>query len=90
MIVFAIAVLADLITTVRFFHSKGIVFELHPGIRLFGYAYGRSVGPVLGKSVQALGLLAVACLLSPRGANGLLIIASAAGGLAAIHNLVNH
>jgi hypothetical protein len=90
LIFFVIAVPADLVTTVRFFHSKGIVFELHPGIRLFGYAYGRSVGPILGKTVQALGILAVAGLLSPRGANGLLIIVSVAGGLAAIHNLVNH
>jgi hypothetical protein len=60
--IFALAVVADLGTTIRFFHSHGIENELHPGIRLFGYAYGRTVGPILGKSLQTLGVLLIARL----------------------------
>ena len=43
-ILFLLAVTADLATTLWFFHSRGIDHELHPGVRLFGYAYGRTVG----------------------------------------------
>ena len=58
--VFLLGVLADLATTVWFFHDGGIDLELHPGIRFFGYAYGRTVGPIAGKAVQTLGVLAIA------------------------------
>ena len=82
---FAFAVVADLLTTIHFFHAKGIVFELHPGIRLFGYAYGRTVGPILGKSVQAFGVIAVASLLGHRG-YWLLIAVGTVYTIAAIYN----
>jgi hypothetical protein len=65
--VFGIAVVADMATTVRFFHTHGVVDELHPGVRLFGYAYGRTVGPVLAKVVQLVGVLMIACFLGRYG-----------------------
>ena len=83
---FGLAVAADLVTTIYFFHVKGIIYELHPGVRLFGYAYGRTVGPILGKAVQALGVLAIASLLGSRG--GWLTLAVGAIYLvAAIYNV---
>ena len=60
--VFLLSVGADMVTTLWFFHDGGIDLELHPGIRLFGYAYGRSAGPILGKAVQAIGVAGVACV----------------------------
>lgn len=67
MAVLGMAVLADVITTVRFFHTQGVFEELHPAVRLFGYAYGRTVGPVLAKLVQLVGVLAIAFILGRRG-----------------------
>lgn len=54
---FWIALLADLATTVWFMHVRGIDAEAHPAIRLFAYAYGRTMGPVLAKLIQGFGLL---------------------------------
>lgn len=65
--VFGIAVVADLATTVMFFHTHGVFEELHPGVRLFGYAYGRTIGAVLAKIVQFVGVLAIACFLGRYG-----------------------
>ena len=66
LIIFLLAVFADLATTIWFFHSRGIDHELHPGIRLFGYAYGRTVGPVAGKAIQTVGVIGLSlCLVRP-------------------------
>lgn len=61
-VIFLASVVADLSTTLWFFHDGGVDLELHPGIRLFGYAYGRTTGPVAGKLVQAAGILLVSRL----------------------------
>lgn len=85
-IVFSVAVLADLFSTVWFFHAQGIDFEFHPAIRLFGYAYGRTIGPIAGKLIQAAGILYVSVLLNERG-NVLISLVSAAYLIAAIYNV---
>lgn len=64
----------DFVTTFRFFHHLGVNYELHPGIRLFGYAYGLTTGPALGKLLQVSGIL-VAALLVKRGARLILSVA---------------
>lgn len=57
--IFLLSVVTDLASTIWFFHTHGINHELHPGIRLFGYAYGRTLGPMLGKTVQALCVIGI-------------------------------
>lgn len=83
--VFLLSVLADLMTTLWFFHDGGIDLELHPGIRLFGYAYGRTIGPVAGKLIQATGILFLS-RLHHRGGLVLLTVVSCFYLLAALHN----
>jgi len=65
--VFGIAVVADMVTTTMFFHAHSVSDELHPGVRLFGYAYGRTVGAALAKLVQLVGVLTIAFFLGQRG-----------------------
>jgi len=84
--VFLVSVLADLATTLWFFHDGGIDQELHPGIRLFGYAYGRTIGPLLGKTVQAIGVLGVAHVIG-RGGTVLLSTVTCFYVLAAVYNI---
>lgn len=86
-IVFAVAVCADMFSTVWFFHVQGIDFEFHPAIRLFGYAYGRTMGPIAGKLIQAAGVLYVAMLLKGRGIL-LIYCVSAVYMAAAIYNVL--
>lgn len=85
LLVFALSVLADLATTIWFFHGLGVEFEFHPAIRLCGYAYGQTIGPILGKTIQAVGVLYVAILLKNRG-HWLLILVSTVYSAAAIYN----
>lgn len=82
---FLLSVLADLATTLWFFHDGGIDLELHPGIRLFGYAYGRTTGPIAGKIVQAVGILLVS-RISRRGGVLLLGTVTCVYAAAAIYN----
>lgn len=84
-IVFLCATAMDLFTTLQFFHSDGIDTEAHPGVRLLGYAYGRTAGPVIAKAVQAVGVLFVASRL-PAIAKPLLAVTSLLYTLAAMHN----
>jgi hypothetical protein len=86
LVVFAVAVLADLLTTINFFHTQGVEHEFHPAIRLFGYAYGRTIGPILGKTIQALGVVGVATLLGKRG-SWLIGVVTVVYFVAAIYNL---
>lgn len=86
--VFLIATLADLATTLVFFHRHGVNLELHPGIRLFGYAYGLTIGPIAGKLVQAVGVLLLA-FFAGRAGIILLAVVTFVYGLAAIHNYQN-
>jgi len=84
---FIVSVLADLGTTLWFFHDGGIDLELHPGIRLFGYAYGRTAGPIAGKLVQAAGILIVARWLG-RGGSSLVAAVTLLYAAAAIYNVL--
>ncbi len=85
LLLFALAVLADLGTTLWFFHVRGVDHELHPGIRLVSYAYGRTVGPVLGKLVQAVGILMLSSLFARHGGT-LMISVTPLYFIAAIYN----
>lgn len=84
--IFAFAVLADMFSTIWFFHVQGIDFEFHPAIRLFGYAYGRTVGPIAGKLIQAAGILYVAILLKGQG-RFLIYVVTAVYLFASIYNV---
>ena len=86
MIAFVLAVLADLVTTIWFFHARGIDHEFHPGIRLFGYGFGRTVGPIAGKTVQAAGVIAV-CLCWHRARLVLLSVVTLIYSVAAVFNV---
>lgn len=70
-----ICAIIDLVTTIRFFNQQGVHLEVHPGIRLFGYAYGRTVGPFLGKTVQAIGIIFVSKLMGRAGTLLLTLVA---------------
>jgi hypothetical protein len=59
---FLVGTVADIVTTLIFFHRDGVDHELHPGIRLASYALGRSIGPVVTKSIQFAGVLLIASL----------------------------
>ena len=85
LLLFVAAVAADLFTTLRFFHASGIDHEFHPGVRLFGYAYGRTMGPLLAKLVQAAGIILFASFM-PRAGNGLLIVVAFVYGAGALYN----
>lgn len=76
---------ADLATTLWFFHHGGIDLETHPAIRLFGYAYGRTLGPVLAKSLQC-GALWWLSRRWPRWGIPLAWCAGVAAFAAAVHN----
>lgn len=86
-VVFLLATAFDLFTTLWFFHEDGIDSEIHPGVRLLGYAYGRTAGPMLAKLVQAIGILWLASRL-PKIANVLLAGTAGVYLLAALYNLL--
>ncbi len=83
---FAVACGADCISTLVYFHSHRIDDELHPGIKLFTYAYGLSIGCFAGKAMQAL-LALVLCAAYPRISRPILIVLIAAYTFASIWNL---
>lgn len=85
---FAVAVVADLGSTIWFFHALGVEFEFHPAIRLFGYAYGRTAGPIAGKLIQAAGIIYVSALLKERG-RYLICVVTVAYLAAAAYNVSN-
>lgn len=86
LLLFAVAVVADLLSTILFFHQTGIDNELHPAIRLMGYRYGRTMGPIFGKVIQATGVLFVAAQLDTRG-RWLIILVTVVYFAAAVYNL---
>jgi hypothetical protein len=85
--VFVIAFLADLASTLWFFHARGIDLELHPGVRLFAYAYGRTAGAIAGKGVQLLGVIGLGVVF-PRLRTLLMIVACTLYAVAAVYNFV--
>lgn len=83
---FAAACIADFSSTVHYFHEYGICDEVHPGIKLVTYAWGRTLGCLAAKLIQAaVGLLL--CALLPKFARGILLIATTGYAIAAIWNL---
>ncbi len=78
--------LADLGSTLWFFHALGIDLEVHPAIKLFGYAFGRSAGPVLGKMLQLAGIMLIG-IRFPHFQNVIYILASVLCAGAAWHNV---
>ena len=83
---FVASVVADMLSTVLFFHQSGIENELHPAIRLFGYAYGRTAGPLLGKTIQAIGVWILAAMMGRHG-RWLIILVTVLYTAAALYNL---
>lgn len=87
-LIFVASSILDLLTTIRFFNDLNIHTELHPGIRLFGYAYGRTIGPILGKGIQLVTLFVFARLLGKAGF-ALLLMATVLYTMGAIANAMN-
>ena len=85
-VVFAVASLADFISTAIYFHWHRIDDELHPGIKLVTYAFGLSLGCLAGKGIQALLALAIGAVF-PKMARPILIVLIVAYGAAAVWNL---
>ena len=83
---FAVACLADFLSTWWYFHEFGLEDELHPGIKLVTYAWGPSAGCLAAKSIQA-GLVLLVCVLFPRIAGIALLVTTAAYSCAAEWNL---
>ncbi|MBI3860916.1 MAG: hypothetical protein HY290_03375 [Planctomycetia bacterium] len=86
--VFAAACTADFLSTLYFFHTRRIDDELHPGIKLFTYAYGLSIGCLAGKAIQALLALSL-CAVFPKAARTVLPILIIAYAAAAVWNLIS-
>lgn len=83
---FVIGTVADIATTLAFFHRDGVDQELHPGIRLVSYALGRSIGPIVTKLIQFAGVLLIASVFR-RAAPYLLAAAGATFLLGALYNV---
>jgi len=81
-----IATLLDGLSTLHFFHAQSIDLELHPGIRLSGYAFGRTTGPILGKGGQLAGLILIGQAI-PAWKTQLYVTAAVLMLLAAAHNM---
>ena len=84
---FAVACIADFVSTLVYFRTHRIDDELHPGIKLFTYAYGLSIGCLIGKAVQVL-LSLILCAVYSKIARAILIVLIAAYAAAAVWNLV--
>jgi len=84
-LVFVLACVADYLSTVCYFHEFGITDEMHPGIKLITYAWGRSVGCLIAKVIQG-GLVLLVCVLFPRFARAILLFAIVGYAGAAIWN----
>ena len=83
---FVIATLADIVTTLAFFHRDGVDQEFHPGIRLVSYALGRSVGPFATKWIQFVGVFLIASIFK-KIAPYLFAVAGAIYLFGSVHNV---
>lgn len=83
---FAVASVADFISTTVYFHLHRIDDELHPGIKLVTYAFGLSIGCLAGKTIQAVLALTLGAIF-PRFARPSLIVLIVAYGAATAWNL---
>ena len=77
---------ADFVSTVVYFYSHRIDDELHPGIKLVTYAYGLSLGCLVGKAIQAC-LALMLCAAFPKIARPILVVLIVAYAAAAAWNL---
>jgi hypothetical protein len=82
---FFLACLADLVSTLWYFHEYSVEDELHPGIKLVTYAWGLSVGCAAAKLIQAV-LVLLVCTLVPRIARLVLVFATVGYAVAAAWN----
>jgi hypothetical protein len=83
---FALACLADLLSTLWYFHKYGLEDELHPGIKLVTFAWGLTVGCLVAKGIHA-SLVLLVCALFPKIARPVLIVTTIAYSAAAAWNL---
>jgi hypothetical protein len=83
---FGLACLADLLSTLWYFHRYSLEEELHPGIKLVTFAWGLTVGCLAAKGIQA-SLVLLVCALFPKIARPVLIFTTVAYSAAAIWNL---
>jgi len=82
------ATLADVLTTWNFFQAGMMQEEVHPGVRLLGYALGRTAGPVFGKGIQLAGICFVGRVV-PKFRTLLFLGSSILMFAAAAHNMLN-
>ncbi|WP_437227234.1 hypothetical protein SH661x_000244 [Planctomicrobium sp. SH661] len=83
-----VSAIADLVSTLWFLHRSSIELEVHPGIRLFAYAFGRTAGPVLAKGLQLSGIY-IAGRLWPQWRALMYALAALAMSVATAHNVLN-
>jgi len=86
LLLLVIATVLDCLSTLWFFHTQSIALEIHPGIRLFGYAFGRTTGPILAKAIQCAGIVLVGSAV-PAWRLQLYVTAAILMLLAAAHNM---
>jgi hypothetical protein len=82
---FILACIADFASTARYFHEIGISDEFHPAIKLIAYAWGRSIGCLIAKSIQGI-LVLLVCAVFPKIARTTLLVTIAAYTAAAVCN----
>ena len=75
LIVFSIAAMLDLLTTMRFMLVDGTENELHPAIRFVSRWMGPIAGPLLGKLCQFIAAIGIT-FYPRRYAKGILVLAS--------------
>lgn len=82
---FAVTCLLDLATTWAYCQKYTLADELHPAIKLMGYAYGLTVGVVAAKLLQAALVLLMTVVL-PRWGRLLLVVTMLGYAAAAVWN----
>jgi hypothetical protein len=83
----ALASAADFVSTLLHFQNHRIDDELHPGIKLVTYAFGLSLGCLIGKAIQAVLALLIGASF-PKVARPTLVILIVAYTSAAVWNLL--
>ncbi len=86
LLVTCMAAFADMLTTMRFMHTEGIEFELHPAIRIVAGLFGPFAGPALGKAAQIAAIILVT-LYARRIASYVFVAATMMYGWAAWYNV---
>lgn len=87
---FALGLVADLVTTGLLFSAYGSEVEIHPVIHLVGGFAGPWTTAVLGKLGQVAGLMVIALFLEQRGLRIVMAVAGSVYLLAATANLAQY